>query len=138
MDNLSQAIRQVLEEKGVLSELKAKIRAEIFESLQIGKELGVANIDTTNNEKENKNSTKLLWNKKELIIHELIKEYMTFHGLQHSLSVFLSETKQNNKTNKICVESELEIETLKDDDDDYHPVIYDIVQTKQDFVDDTK
>eukprot|EP01084_Bolivina_argentea_P225778 381461_1 len=129
MDNLTQAVKQVLDEKGVLSELKAKIRAEIFESLQIGKDLGVHINDQTNDNAEKTTSTtkrKLKWNKQEVLIHEVIKEYMSFHGLQHSLSVFLSET-NDNKSNKMCIASELDIDR---DHDHRHPVIYDIMPTK--------
>ena len=117
-----------MEEKGVLSELKAKIRAEIFESLQIGKELGVNNKENENDDQNNNHKTKLKWSKKELVINELIKEYMAFHGLEHSLSVFLSETNFNNKTKKVDIENELGFQ--KDDTND-SPLLYDVVQTKQ-------
>ena len=120
-------MKQVLEEKGVLSELKAKIRAEIFESLQIGKELGVANVDDEENDNQkNKEIYKLKWNKQELVINELIKEYMAFHGLQHSLSVFSSET-NSNKSKKVDIHNEL---GYQKDDGNKSPLIYDIVQTK--------
>mmetsp|Transcript_38935 Transcript_38935/g.34486 ORF Transcript_38935/g.34486 Transcript_38935/m.34486 type:complete len:126 (-) Transcript_38935:66-443(-) len=124
MDNLSQAVKQVLEEKGVLSELKAKIRAEIFESLQIGKELGV---DDKENQENDIKMNRLKWNKQELVINELIKEYMVFHGLQHSLSVFSSETNHTNKTKKVDIHNEL---GYTKDDKNSSPLIYDIAQTK--------
>ena len=96
------AVKKVLEEKGILSELRAKIRAEIYESLQIGKQLGITDVSDQNDATINDESThgtsnsnpksNKKWTKDEILIHELIKEYMSFHGLQHSLSVFGSET----------------------------------------------
>ena len=115
----------------MLSELKAKIRREIFDSLQIGKELGVTDINDKNNEtpsEDNKRTkTKQLeWNKQEIVINELIKEYMAFHGLDHSVSVFSAET--NSKHKKVNLESQLMIEREENDD---IPLIYDIVDIKQ-------
>mmetsp|Transcript_43124 Transcript_43124/g.69131 ORF Transcript_43124/g.69131 Transcript_43124/m.69131 type:complete len:138 (-) Transcript_43124:105-518(-) len=133
MDSLSQTIRQVLEEKGVLSELKARIRAEIFESLQFGKEMGVTDADDKHAEHTDKQqaqqSNKLQWSKHELVINELIKEYLSFHGLHHSLSVFLSET-NDKRSDKINLETELGIERAtndKDQDRKSHPILYDIL-----------
>ena len=127
---LNEAVKQVLEEKGVLSELRAKLRAEIFESLQIGKELGV---NKMNENKQNKKNTasQTKWNKKELVINELILQYMSFHGLQHSHSVFLSETNYNKRT-KIKLESELLVDADDINEDDNHPLLYDIVKTQSD------
>ena len=121
------AVTKVLEEKGILSELRAKIRAEIYESLQIGKQLGVTDGNdqknaTINEENANRtlNSTSKSnkkWTKDEILIHELIKEYMLFHGLQHSLSVFGSET---NCGGKVKLQSESSA--------DQNPLLYDIVK----------
>ena len=121
-------MKQVLEEKGVLSELRAKLRAEIFESLQIGKELGVNN-NKQNHKTNASNMTQ--WNKKELVINELILQYMSFHGLQHSHSVFMSETNYNKRT-KIKLESELLINADEINENDNRPLLYDIIKTQSD------
>ena len=122
-------MKQVLEEKGILSELRAKIRAEIYESLQIGKQLGVTD---AGNQKSNdvndcgdatvSGQTNKKWNRDEMVIHELIKEYMKFHGLQHSLSVFASETSGDDKVRLKSVFS------LSGSSTNENPLIYEIVE----------
>merc|ERR1712129_340693 len=112
---------------------RTKLRAEIFESLQIGKELGVNgnNANTQTQKEKNASSSKMQWNTKELVINELILQYLSHHGLQHSHSVFLSETNYN-KRSAVKIESELIIDADDINEDDDRPLLYDIIKTQSD------
>lgn len=76
LEDLKSALRETLESRGVLGELKAKIRSEIFAALD--------DTDVPRPRLSDEN----------LIINELIREYLTYNNYNHSLSVFLAETGQ--------------------------------------------
>lgn len=62
---------EALENKGVLNQLKSKLRAEIFEIL------------------EDNSYEKPRVSQENLLINELIREYMDFNSYKYSKSVFL-------------------------------------------------
>lgn len=76
INELKEVLKETLEERGVLSQIRARIRAEIFSTLN----------DSPPNRPDLSNEN--------LIINELIREYLTFNGYQHTLSVFLPESGQ--------------------------------------------
>ena len=76
INELKEVLKDTLEEKGVLSEVRAKIRAEIFNALN-DKPVNKPHLPNEN-----------------LIINELIREYLIFNNYHHSLSVFLPESGQ--------------------------------------------
>mmetsp|Transcript_17556 Transcript_17556/g.28844 ORF Transcript_17556/g.28844 Transcript_17556/m.28844 type:complete len:117 (-) Transcript_17556:488-838(-) len=79
LEELKKALKETLESKGVLREIKARIRAEIFTAL-----------DETDEPRPTLSDENLL-------INELIREYMEWNKYRHSLSVFLPETGQPNE-----------------------------------------
>ena len=74
INELKEVLKDTLEEKGVLAEVRAKIRAEIFNALN------------------DKPVTKPKLPNENLLINELIREYLIFNNYHHSLSVFLPES----------------------------------------------
>lgn len=76
LEDLKNALKETLESRGVLNELKAKIRAEIFSALD-DQEVSRPRLSDEN-----------------LMINELIREYLTFNNYQHTLSVLIAETGQ--------------------------------------------
>jgi lisH domain-containing protein FOPNL len=76
INELKEVLKETLEERGVLSQIRARIRAEIFSTLN----------DSPPNRPDLSNEN--------LIINELIREYLAFNGYQHTLSVFLPESGQ--------------------------------------------
>eukprot|EP00913_Durusdinium_trenchii_P011013 g10337.t1 len=74
LDELKQALIQTLETRGVLGQVKAKVRAEIFAALDDEK------VQRPNLPREN------------ALINELIREYLEYNGYYHTLSVLLPET----------------------------------------------
>lgn len=76
INELKEVLKETLEERGVLSQIRAQIRSEIF---------GTLNGSTANRPELSKEN---------LIINELIREYLTFNGYQHTLAVFLPESGQ--------------------------------------------
>jgi len=76
INELKDALKDTLEEKGVLNEIRAMMRSAIYSSLE-------------NDDKKKPNLTD-----ENLLINELIKEYMRYNNYHHSLSVFVSESGQ--------------------------------------------
>ena len=70
LEELKTAVKDALESRGVLDELRAAMRAEVFRTLD----------DTDAQRPRPEGDTWLL--------NELIREYLIYHGLRHTLSVF--------------------------------------------------
>lgn len=76
INDLKEVLKETLEERGVLTKIKARIRAEIFNSL---------------NEQAQDKATLTNDN---LVINELIREYLEYNNYNHALSVFIPESGQ--------------------------------------------
>lgn len=76
INELKEALKDTLEEKGVLNEVRAMMRQAIFKAI----------------ESDDKPKPKLT--DENLIINELIREYMIYNNYLHSNSVFIAETGQ--------------------------------------------
>ncbi|EAR85025.1 fop amine-terminal dimerization domain protein (macronuclear) [Tetrahymena thermophila SB210] len=76
VNELKDVLKETLEEKGVLTKIRAKIRAEIFNTLN------------------DQGTEKAPVSSENMIINELIREYMEFNNYNHALSVFIPETGQ--------------------------------------------
>jgi lisH domain-containing protein FOPNL len=74
MEDLKNALKETLQNRGVLGELKASIRAEIFAALD-DQEVRRPRLSDEN-----------------ILINEMIREYMEYNNYHHSLSVFLAES----------------------------------------------
>ena len=92
IEELKNALKETLEQKGVLNQIRGIMRQSIFEAIQ-----------------SDDNPQKNLSND-DLIINELIKEYLSYNNYLHSLSVFQVETGQpKNKLNREFIAHELNI-----------------------------
>ena len=76
IEELKNALKETLEQKGVLNKIRGIMRQSIFEAI----------------ESEDKAQPKI--SNDELTINELIKEYLNYNNYLHSLSVFNAETGQ--------------------------------------------
>ena len=76
LDDLKSVLRETLEQKGVLNDVKAKIRAEIFTALDA----------------ENTNRPQL--SNENMIINEMIREYLEYNRYYNTASVLVTETGQ--------------------------------------------
>ena len=76
VSELREALRDALDRRGVLRGLKAQLRAEVFSTLEDGDDVR----PTLPHEN--------------LLINELIREYLAFNNYGHTLSVFLPEAGQ--------------------------------------------
>ncbi|GET91945.1 hypothetical protein, conserved [Leishmania tarentolae] len=81
-DSLKAAMRESLEANGTISHIKAELRAAIFERL--------ADVTTKGDDRAVENPPVPPEN---MVINELIKEYLTFNGLEHTLAVFQLEAR---------------------------------------------
>ena len=92
IEELKNALKETLEQKGVLNQIRGIMRQSIFEAIQ-----------SDDNQQKNLSND-------DLIINELIKEYLSYNNYLHSLSVFQVETGQpKNKLNREFIAHELNI-----------------------------
>ncbi|XP_045214924.2 centrosomal protein 20-like [Mercenaria mercenaria] len=73
---LKDVIKDTLENRGVLGQIKARIRAEVFKSL------------------DDQNDSKPPLSNENMIINELIREYLEFNKYKYTASVMVAETGQ--------------------------------------------
>lgn len=76
MDDLTVVIKETLENTGVLGDLRGRLRAEVFKALED------RTIERPKLPSEN------------LLINELIREYLLYNNYHNSLSVLMQESKQ--------------------------------------------
>ena len=108
VEELKNALKETLEQRGVLNQIKAMMRQEIYESI----------------EKDDNPKPKL--SKENLIINELIKEYLNYNNYSHSSSVFQTETGQPNDIyDRNSLSNELNI--IEDESNKKHPLLYSIL-----------
>jgi lisH domain-containing protein FOPNL len=76
LEDLKNVLKETLESKGVLNDIKAKIRAEIFTALDA----------------DNAGKPKL--SNENMIINEMIREYLEYNRYYNTLSVLVTESGQ--------------------------------------------
>ncbi|CCI46870.1 hypothetical protein ABG067_000165 [Albugo candida] len=76
LSELKEVLKETLETRGCLGQIKARIRAEIFSAL------------------DDQSIPKPELSNENLILNELIREYLEYNGYRHALSVFLPESGQ--------------------------------------------
>ena len=92
VEELKNALKETLEQKGVLNQIRAIMRQSIFEAI------------------ESDDKPQQIISNENLIINELIKEYLSYNNYLHSLSVFQAETGQpKNKLDRDFIAKELNI-----------------------------
>ena len=77
LNDLKDVLKETLEQKGALNKIKAEIRAEIFTALDAENSKGKPSQPPEN-----------------VMINELIREYLEFNGYYNSASVFITESGQ--------------------------------------------
>ena len=92
VEDLKNALKETLEQKGVLNEIRARMRQSIFEAI----------------ESDDKPQPKL--SHENLIINALIKEYLDYNNYLHTSSVFQAESGQpKDKLDRNFIASQLNI-----------------------------
>ncbi len=77
LEELHEAVSEALRARGVEASIKARLRAEVFAALE-----GPAAVPAPRPSDAN------------VLINELLREYLAFNGYEHALSVFLAESGQ--------------------------------------------
>ena len=77
LEDLKNVLRETLEQKGALNKVKAQIRAEIFTALDAENNQGKPQLPQEN-----------------ILINELIREYLEYNGYYNTLSVLVTESGQ--------------------------------------------
>uniref|UniRef100_A0A7S2S6X2 FGFR1 oncogene partner (FOP) N-terminal dimerisation domain-containing protein n=1 Tax=Mucochytrium quahogii TaxID=96639 RepID=A0A7S2S6X2_9STRA len=114
LEELNDAVADAFQANGVQDKVKAKLRAEVFKLLE-GNETVVAPAPTNEN----------------LIINELIREYLRFNQYSHTLSVFVPESGQPKQPAipRTILADDLNIrEPIDLDNDRPVPLLYSVVQ----------
>ena len=112
VEELKNALKETLEQKGVLNEIRAKMRQSIFEAI----------------ESDDKPQPKL--SNENLIINTLIKEYLDYNNYLHTSSVFQAESGQpKDKLDRAYIASQLNI--IETNQSQKVPLLYSIIFGKQ-------
>ena len=74
VSEIKDALRDSLERRGVLKDMQARMRAEIFAAM------------------DDPEDARLALSKENMLINEMIREYLAFNDYRHTLSVFQPET----------------------------------------------
>ncbi|KAL4240317.1 Centrosomal protein 20 [Mactra antiquata] len=105
---LKDVIKDTLENRGVLGQIKARIRAEVFNSL------------------DDHHEDKPPLSNENMIINELIREYLEFNKYKYSTSVMVAETGQPKQPlDRRFLAEELNIE--EDRNSSQVPLLYSLV-----------
>ena len=108
VEELKNALKETLEQRGVLNQIKAIMRQEIYDSI----------------EKDDNPKPEL--SEENLLINELIKEYLNYNNYSHSSSVFQSETGQpNNVLDRNSISKKLNI--IENESNKQYPLLYSIL-----------
>ena len=108
VNELKDALKETLEERGVLNQIRALMRQSIFEAI----------------ESDDKPKPKLT--DENLIINELIREYLIYNNYLHTNSVFLSESGQPKEAfDRNFLAKELNI--LEDPSSKKLPLLYSVL-----------
>ena len=123
IEKLKSSLKESLINKGILNEIKAHMRQEIYNIL-----------DNDNDNDDINQKPKLT--KENIIINELIKEYFNFNGFKFSSNVLQSEVGQtNNNLNRNDIIRELNI--IENENNKNKPILYTILsglQNKNDIL----
>ena len=106
VEELKNALKETLEQKGVLNEIRAKMRQSIFEAI----------------ESDDKPQPKL--SNENLIINALIKEYLDYNNYLHTASVFQAESGQI-KLDRNFITSQLNI--IETNQSQQVPLLYSLI-----------
>ena len=106
VEELKNALKETLEQKGVLNEIRAKMRQSIFEAI----------------ESDDKPQPKL--SNDNLIINALIKEYLDYNNYLHTASVFQAESGQP-KLDRNFITSQLNI--IETNQSQRVPLLYSLI-----------
>ena len=121
MEKLKSSLKESLINKGILNEIKAHMRQEIYNILD--------------NDNDNDINQKPKLTKENIIINELIKEYFNFNGFKFSSNVLQSEVGQTNNLNRNDIIRELNI--IENENNKNKPILYNILsglQNKNDIL----
>ena len=107
MEDLTTVIKENLEKRGVLNDVRARVRAEVFKAL----------------DDKAVQRPKLIG--ENMIINELIREYLLYNNYHHTLSVLVQETRQPEQPlDRTFLSSELH---MKIPDHPKVPLLYGVV-----------
>ena len=94
MEPARKSLFDALDTSGKLDPVRAQLRAILFQSLQNNNNTNSAAAASSSSTTEQQQKSALAqFPAESLLIHELIREYLQWSGMNHSLSVFQSESK---------------------------------------------
>merc|ERR1719333_785070 len=110
LDELKQALVETLDRRGVLGQVKAKVRAEIFAAL------------------DDEHAPRPALPRENAVINELIREYLEYNGYHHTLSVLLPESghPEERQFDRPFLAAELQLQ--EDERSRSLPLIYGLVK----------
>mmetsp|Transcript_617 Transcript_617/g.1266 ORF Transcript_617/g.1266 Transcript_617/m.1266 type:complete len:207 (+) Transcript_617:99-719(+) len=113
LDELKEALIETLHNRGVLGQVKAKVRAEIFAAL------------------DDEDVARPSLPRENVVINELIREYLEYNGYHHTLSVLMCESghPEERQFDRRFLASELKV--VEDERSRSLPLIYGMMRGLQ-------
>ena len=81
VNDLKEVLKDHLQQSGALDQIRSKLRSEVFKAL---------------NEGEEENNQNIAISRENLLMNELILEYLEFNNYNHSASVLMPESGMRN------------------------------------------
>ena len=115
IDDLRSALRESLQQRGVLGRVRAQLRSEIFHTIDAGADAPPPRADPAA-------ST--------LVVEELVREYLAFAGYGHALSVFEAESRSAERGASITrAQIQHELGVRQDAESAALPLVFGVVET---------
>lgn len=122
MTDLIEALRKRLDEDGKLESIRSTLRAEVITYFNAEAQNQSVNVDAVESPKLN------------VLIDELIIEYLKYNGHNHTLDVFAAESKRSQKSSEDVTQQIEQMKSeLKDCSGDHKiPILYNLVYSNCD------
>ena len=93
MEPARKSLFDALDTSGKLDPVRAQLRAVLFQALQQNQQQGGGASASAMAKEQQQKSALTQFPAESLLVHELIREYFTWTGMAHSLSVFETEAR---------------------------------------------
>ena len=105
VNELKNIIIQGFESKGILSQLRAQIRASVFKAIEDENNTFSLQNENDSFQWENKLAMKIKDDEELLIICKLFENFLQFYDLEYSLNVFTHEvnSKMTGNSEELCI-----------------------------------
>jgi len=121
-------VLEVLSKEGFINDLKAQLRRKVVETLEAQKKADLGRKAKYVNTLSLKTTRKVISTEDGLLCAELIREFLSFYKMEHTLSVFLPEMNLDKNFPKPREEMARECGIMRGHDDASKPLVLTMVE----------